>query len=117
MKARIKKTGEIIDVTFKSYSPLADLVYTDGKRDFCSRDLEIMKSETSKDGECITIPKERYHELLDYESLALWFLNLIIVSSLPNIEMNKEKLKELSNNTKYKAVQDMLKETLKAKGE
>lgn len=67
--------------------------------------------------ECVTIHKDRYQELLDYESLALWFLNLIIVSSLPNIEMNKEKLKELSNNTKYKAVQDMLKEALKAKGE
>lgn len=89
----------------------------DGKCDFCSRDLEIMKSETSKDGECITIPKERYQELLDYESLALWFLNLIIVSSLPNIEMTSDAMKDISNDAKYKAVQDMLKEALKAKGE
>ena len=115
MKARIKATGEIIDITFKSYSPLADLVYTDGKRDFCSRDLEIMKSETSKDGECITIPKERYHELLDYESLALWFLNLIVVSSLPNIEMTSDAMKDISNDAKCKAIQKALQEALKSK--
>lgn len=58
--------------------------------------------------ECITIPKERYRELLDYESIALWVLNSIVVSSLPNIDLTKDKLKELSNTEKYKKLQSII---------
>lgn len=58
--------------------------------------------------ECITIPKGRYQELLDYESIALWVLNSIVVSSLPNIDLAKDKLKDLSNTEKYKKLQSII---------
>lgn len=64
-------------------------------------------------GECVTISKERYNELLIYESIALWAINVIIVASLPNIK--NEKLKELSNNAKCRAVQAAFQEALKRK--
>lgn len=58
--------------------------------------------------ECITITKDRYKELLEYESFSLWVLNSIVIESLPNIELTKEKLKEISNDEKYKAIQCIL---------
>ena len=66
-------------------------------------------------GECITITKARYQELLDYERIALWALNSIVVASLPDMEMKAEELKELSNDAKYKAVQAAFQEALKGK--
>lgn len=65
--------------------------------------------------ECVTITKARYQELLDYERIALWALNSIVVASLPDIEMKAEKLKELSNDAKCKAVQAAFQEALKGK--
>lgn len=67
--------------------------------------------------ECITITKDRYKELLEYESFSLWVLNSIVIESLPNIELTKEKLKEISNDEKYKAIQCILQELLNKKGE
>ena len=66
-------------------------------------------------GECVTITKARYQELLDYERIALWALNTIIVASLPNMEMKEEKLKELTNDAKCKAIQAAFQEALKGK--
>lgn len=66
-------------------------------------------------GECVTLTKVRYQELLDYERIALWALNSIVVASLPDIEMKAEKLKELSNNAKCKAIQAAFQEALKGK--
>lgn len=66
-------------------------------------------------GGCVTITKARYQELLDYERIALWALNSIVVASLPDIEMKAEKLKELSNDAKCKAVQAVFQEALKGK--
>lgn len=65
--------------------------------------------------ECVTITKARYQELLDYERIALWALNSIVVASLPDIEMKAEKLKELSNDAKCKAVQAAFQKALKGK--
>lgn len=65
--------------------------------------------------ECVTIPKERYQQLLDYEHLALWTLNSIVVASLPDIELSAEKMKELSNEAKCKAIQAAFQEALKEK--
>ena len=67
-------------------------------------------------GECVSITKARYQELLDYERVALWALNSIVVASLPDIEMKAEKLKELSDDAKRKAVQAAFQEALKGKG-
>lgn len=66
-------------------------------------------------GECVTITKARYQELLDYERIALWALNSIVVASLHDIEMKAEELKELSNDAKCKAVQAAFQEALKGK--
>lgn len=66
-------------------------------------------------GEYVTITKARYQELLDYERVALWALNSIVVASLPDIEMKAEKLKELSDDAKRKAVQAAFQEALKGK--
>ena len=66
-------------------------------------------------GECVTITKARYQELLDYERIALWALNSIVVASLPDIEMKAEKLKELSNDARCKAIQAAFQEALKGK--
>ena len=66
-------------------------------------------------GECITITKARYQELLDYERIALWALNSIVVASLPDIEMKAEKLKELSDDAKCKAIQAAFQEAMKGK--
>ena len=66
-------------------------------------------------GECVTITKARYQELLDYERIALWALNYIVVASLHDIEMKAEELKELSNDAKCKAVQAAFQEALKGK--
>lgn len=69
--------------------------------------------EMPTSGECVTISKERYQELLEYESVALWAFNVIIVESLPSIE--DEKLKEISDDAKLKAVQAAFQEALKNK--
>ena len=66
-------------------------------------------------GECVTLTKERYQELLDYERITLWALNSIVVESLPDIEMKAEIRKELSNDAKRKAVQAAFQEALKGK--
>lgn len=66
-------------------------------------------------GECVTITKARYQELLDYERVALWALNSIVVESMPDMEMKAKKLKELSNDAKCKAVQAAFQEALKGK--
>ena len=66
-------------------------------------------------GECVTITKARYQELLDYERIALWVLNSIVVESLPDMEMKVEKMRELSNNAKCKAIQAAFQEALKGK--
>jgi len=64
-------------------------------------------------GECVTITKARYQELLDYERIALWALNSIVVTSLPDMEMKAEKMKELSDDAKCKAIQAAFQEALK----
>ena len=69
----------------------------------------------STPGDCVTITKVRYNELLDYERIALWALNAIVVASLSDIEMKSEKLKQLSNDAKCKAVQAAFQEALKGK--
>lgn len=69
--------------------------------------------EMATSGECVTISKERYQELLEYESVALWAFNVIIVASLPSIE--DEKLKEISDDVKCKAIQAAFQEALKNK--
>ena len=66
-------------------------------------------------GECVTITTARYQELLDYERIALWMLNSIVVASLPDMEMKAEKLKELSDDAKCKAIQAAFQEALKGK--
>lgn len=66
-------------------------------------------------GDCVTITKARYQELLDYERIALWALNSIVVASLPDMEMKAEKMKELTNDAKRKAVQAAFQEALKGK--
>ena len=66
-------------------------------------------------GDCVTITEARYQELLDYERIALWALNSIVVSSLPDMEMKAEKKKELTNDAKRKAVQAAFQEALKGK--
>ena len=66
-------------------------------------------------GECVTLTKERYQELLDYERIALWMLNSIVVASLPDMEMKVEKMKELTNDAKCKAIQAAFQEALKGK--
>lgn len=65
--------------------------------------------------ECVTITKTRYQELLDYEQVALWAINTIVVASLPDIQMMSEKLKTLSNDAKYKTLQAVFQEALKEK--
>lgn len=59
-------------------------------------------------GDCITITKERYDKLLEYESIALWVLNTIVVSSLPSIELTADAMKDISNDEKYKALDVLL---------
>ena len=66
-------------------------------------------------GDCVTITKARYQELLDYERIALWALNSIVVTSLPDMEMKAEKMKELSDDAKCKAIQAAFQEALKEK--
>lgn len=66
-------------------------------------------------GDCVTITKARHKELLDYERIALWALNSIVVESLPDMEMKVEKMKELSNDAKCKAIQAAFQEALKGK--
>ena len=66
-------------------------------------------------GECVTITKARYRELLNYERIALWALNSIVVASLPDMEMKSEKMKELTNDAKCKAIQAAFQEALKGK--
>jgi len=66
-------------------------------------------------GECVTITKMRYQELLDYEQVALWTINTIVVASLPDIQMMSEKLRTLSNDAKYKTLQAVFQEALKEK--
>ena len=56
------------------------------------RRVSMAQKDTPTPGDCVTITKERYQELLDYERVALWALNSIVVASLPDIE--SEKLKE-----------------------
>lgn len=76
--------------------------------------LEVKEDkEMLTSGECVTLSKERYQELLEYESVALWAFNVIIVASLPSIE--DEKLKEISDDAKCKAVQAAFQEALKNK--
>lgn len=75
----------------------------------------MAQNNNSTCGDCVTITKARYQELLDYERVALWALNSIVTASLPNIEMTAEKLKELSNDAKCKAVQAAFQEALKGK--
>ena len=65
--------------------------------------------------ECVTITKTRYQELLDYEQVALWTINTIVVASLPDIQMMSKKLKTLSNDAKYKTLQAVFQEALKEK--
>lgn len=64
-------------------------------------------------GDCITMAKARYQELLEYERVALWTINTILVASLPDIQRMSERLKSLSNEAKYKALQVVLNEALK----
>lgn len=71
------------------------------------------QNDNSTYGEHVTITKVRYQELLDHERFALWVLKSIVTESLPNIEMTAEKLKELSNDAKCKAVQAAFQEALK----
>ena len=75
----------------------------------------MVQENSHTPGDCVTITKERYQELLDYERIASWALNSIIVASLPDIEMKAEKLKELSNDAKCKAIQAAFQEALKGK--
>lgn len=77
--------------------------------------IQMARKENPTPGECVTITKARYQELLDYERIALWALNSIVVASLPEMEMKAEKLKELSNDAKCKAVQAAFQEALKGK--
>lgn len=73
----------------------------------------MAQKDTPTPGDCVTITKTRYQELLDYERVALWALNNIVVASLPDIE--SEKLRELSNDAKCKAIQAAFQEALKGK--
>lgn len=66
-------------------------------------------------GDCVTITKDRYKQLLDYEKFTMWVLNLIVVSSLPNIVVTEEKMKEMSNDAKCKAIQEAFHEALNRK--
>lgn len=59
-------------------------------------------------GDCITITKERYDKLLEYEKFAIWVLNAIVVSSLPSIELAADAMKDISNDEKYKALDALL---------
>ena len=77
------------------------------------RRVTMAQKDNPTPDNCVTITKERYQELLDYERVALWALNSIVVASLPDIE--SEKLRELSNDDKCKAIQAALKEALKGK--
>ena len=77
------------------------------------RRVSMAQKDTPTPGDCVTITKTRYQELLDYERVALWALNNIVVASLPDIE--SEKLRELSNDAKCKAIQAALQEALKGK--
>ena len=77
--------------------------------------IQMARKENPTPGDCVTITKARYQELLDYERIALWVLNSIVVESLPDMEMKAEKLKELSNDAKCKAIQAALQEALKGK--
>lgn len=65
--------------------------------------------------ECVTIPQERYKQLLEYEQIALWFFNLIVTNSLPSIELKEEKIKEIKNDAKCKAIQAAFQEALNGK--
>lgn len=65
----------------------------------------------------ITISKERYQYLLDCEKLTEFVCNAIIADSLPNIELTREAMIEISNDDKMKAVQAAFTEALKQKGE
>ena len=64
-------------------------------------------------GECVTLTKERYRELLDYERIAHWALNCITEASLPDMQKKAEELKELSNDAKCKAIQTAFQENMK----
>lgn len=75
----------------------------------------MVQDNSPTPGDCVTITKARYQELLDYERIALWALNSIVVESLPDMEMKAEKLKELSDDAKRKAVQAAFQEALKGK--
>lgn len=75
----------------------------------------MAQKDSPTPGECVTLTKERYQELLDYERIALWALNSIVVASLPDMEMKTEELKELSNDARCKAVQAAFQEALKGK--
>lgn len=75
----------------------------------------MVQENSPTPGDCVTITKARYKELLDYERIASWALNSIIVASLPDMEMKAEKLKELSNDAKCKAIQAAFQEALKGK--
>lgn len=77
------------------------------------RRVSMAQKDNPTPGDCVTITKTRYQELLDYERVALWALNSIVVASLPDME--SEKLKELSNDAKCKAIQAALQEALKGK--
>lgn len=59
-------------------------------------------------GDCVTITKERYDKLLEYERIALWVLNTIVVSSLPSIELTADAMKDISNDAKCEAIQKAL---------
>ena len=77
------------------------------------RRVSMAQKDYPTPGDCVTITKTRYQELLDYERVALWALNTIVVASLPDIE--SEKLRKLSNDAKCKAIQSAFQEALKGK--
>lgn len=66
-------------------------------------------------GESVTLTKERYQELLEYERIGRWAVDVITVATLDDILGNVAKLKELTNDARCKAIQAAFQEALKGK--
>ena len=66
--------------------------------------MEMEFTNNNENKELVTVTKERMEELLQYERFAMWVLNGVIISSLPDIELTKEKYKDVPIEEKKKVL-------------
>jgi len=69
-------------------------------------EMEFINNNENK--ELVTVTKKRMEELLQYERFAMWVLNGVIISSLPDIELTSEIYKDAPIEEKKKVFGEIL---------